>query len=91
MAEPNGVSQKLWLTLLKEGGRHSANEIAKLANEHNGASIYSVLSSMVDTQALRQYDKGDGRHIRFGVTASCRVPRGVTIGDILSCNLTGAE
>lgn len=90
MAEQNGVSAKLWLALLKEGGRHSATEVATLIEESNSAGVHQLLASLVATRSLRKFEKLPGGRVQFGVTAACRVPRGVTIADVLACDLQGS-
>lgn len=92
MARPTGDSGKLWLALLKEGGRKSAREAADLTSHYDTTVAGSLLKSMEKCGSVRKFPVTPGsRNIKYGVTLQCRVPIGVTIGEILDCNLTGEQ
>lgn len=85
-----GITGKLWLALLKEGGRLTAVETADLVKEADRANARVVLFGMAELGSVRKYDPPTGKHgTRFGVTRECKVPAGITIGDILACDLPG--
>lgn len=78
----------MWLAILKEGGRSTAGEAAAMARAEVPPG--PVLAQLVKNGALRRYEAPEGKRqgLRFGVTADCTVPLGVTIADILACKLT---
>lgn len=89
MARQNGDSAALWLAILKEGGRSTSGEAAA-ATGRKPTGLNSVLDSLARAGSLRKYPAPAGHHgVRFGVTADCIVPHGVSVADILACKLTG--
>lgn len=83
------ATAEVWLALLKEGGRCSAAEVNRIVKSADAAW---VLSELAKTGSARKYEKSPtSDRVRYGVTASCKIPRGVTIGDILACNLYAEE
>lgn len=88
MAEFSGISSKMWLAMLKEGGRWSAAEIAKFS-KLDAISAHQNLNSLCRTGALRKFDReaSAANRVQFGITAGCAIPRGVTVGEILACSL----
>lgn len=87
MAEKKGMTARVWLAMLNVGGRYSAGEIAQLVDEPDTTAVHQLLASMVRGSSVRRFDKVVGHPVQFGVTAACRVPQGITIGDVLACDL----
>ncbi len=87
MSESTSVPKLVWLHILKEGGRWSTSDIRKATNE-DGTLISQAVKDMSDNGYLIRYDrKAFGEALAYGVTAACKVPRGVTIADLLECDL----
>lgn len=78
-----GATSRVWLALLKAGGRLSPSEVAQLVEGVDPTSVKSLLFSLSTSGAAHKYDAS--RPMRYGVTLHCRVPMGVTIGEILEC------
>lgn len=80
----SGSTACVWLTVLKAGGRLTSAEVVKAAGDGVDApSVRSLLNSLTTTGSVRKYEQA-GSLMRYGVTAACKVPQGVTIGDILA-------
>lgn len=77
-----GATSKVWLALLKAGGRLSTSEVTKLVDV-DPESVRALLHSLSTSGAAHKYDTS--KPMRYGVTLHCRVPMGVTIGEILEC------
>lgn len=78
----------VWLMLLKEGGRWTAVEVAARTRQDQTAAAAS-LRAMHEFGTVQKWDRSaDNDRVRFGVTPACKVPRGISISDILACDLT---
>lgn len=77
-----GSTSRVWLALLQAGGRLTATEVAALADDVAPDGIRALLHALSRSGAARKYE--DTSPMRYGVTPACRVPMGVTIGDILA-------
>lgn len=87
-----GLTGRYWLALLKEGGRLTVAEAEKLVGDGDRVNARVILFGMAESGSLHKYAPGDDkRAARFGVTPDCKVPMGVTISDILACNLQAGE
>lgn len=73
----NGFSRQLWLHMLREGGRWRAAELRDEIPAYSYPSINTDLRRMTGTGAVVKYEDG-----RYGVTADCTVPRGVSLEDL---------
>ena len=81
----------VWLMLLREGGRWTASEVGERINLDQTSAAAS-LRTMTEFGTLRRWDRSETNdRVRFGVTAECKVPRGVTLQDILACDLQRAQ
>lgn len=77
----------IWLLLLKEGGRWSAAEIA-VHLESDPEYVSRFASVMKSRGFLRRHERGATRKkFEYSVDRSCRIPRAVTMGDLID---TGA-
>lgn len=74
------LSGKLWLAMLKEGGRWKPKELAQKVRE-DGVLVSQALNSMVTTGYARRFPRTE-RFFVYGVTPDCRVPMGVTVREV---------
>jgi len=75
-------SRDMWLWLFNQGGRYTANEVAA---HFNWSVEYAVdrLFSMAGRGQLEKFPPAPGsRRQRYGVTGTCRVPTGMTVGEV---------
>lgn len=91
MYQRNGVCSKLWIALLKEGGRATVSEMLDLVlHDCDPVKARTVIYGMAKNGTLRRFAPASGiLGAKFGVTADCKVPFGVTVADILACNNDG--
>lgn len=76
-------TKRLWLRMLEWGGRWSAAEIAKLIGVP-AENADKLLRSLVDRGYLKTYPRSDRKNgVAFGIDASCKIPRGLTVRDVL--------
>jgi hypothetical protein len=71
----------MWLYLLKSGGFHSTAEIKKQVD-----AVYFTNASATAKDLHRSGSvvvRKDGVRNLYGVTASCGLPRGLTLADVL--------
>jgi predicted transcriptional regulator len=72
----------VWLAMLKQGGRWTAAEVGALIGTDQSAAG-TALRSMSDFGTVHRWDRSDTNdRVRYGVTADCKVPRGVAVKDI---------
>lgn len=82
---------EVWLLMLKEGGRWSAAEIGQRVGMGQ-TEAGTNLRAMHEFGTVQKWERvNPGDRVRFGVTPGCKVPRGVTVQDILACNLHRQE
>jgi hypothetical protein len=84
----NGFTARAWLHMLREGGRWTAAELCEAVDTRDSdASVY--LKAMVAANSCRRHDKTEakGSRVQFSVGPECTIPRGVTIGDVIACEL----
>lgn len=86
MPAMNGKTARLWLAMLREGGRSTSGEVAGLCDLES-AETSNILSSMVSHGTARKFAPPAGKILgaKYGVTADCKVPIGVTISEIMAC------
>lgn len=83
MTPRNGKSRKLWLMLLREGGRMSAAELAR-GLEVKPNEIKAVLASMAQNGTVTHYPRSvASRRVSYGITNANKVPLELTIDDLL--------
>jgi predicted transcriptional regulator len=72
----------VWLMMLKQGGRWTAAEIGvHLGTDQSSAA--TALRAMVEFGTMARWDRSETNdRVRFGVTADCKVPRGVSVKEI---------
>lgn len=76
--ERGDLTARLWLFLLKEGGRWIAGDIGEQTGDEN---VSQLLAGMKRNGMVRRYPIGPNRYA-YGVTGDCRVPRQVSVQEI---------
>lgn len=84
MNEPTGITARMWLLMAKEGGLWTASELARQM-EYDRVSATQNLSSMARGHSVRKQKVGPA--VKYSVTSLCLIPRGVSLKEILECNL----
>lgn len=74
------LTGKLWLAMLKEGGRWKPKELAAHARE-DGVQVSQALNAMIGSKYVRRFPVGP-RFFVYSVTPDCRVPLSVTVKDV---------
>jgi hypothetical protein len=84
---------EIWLVLLKHGGRWSAAEVADEIPGSDKTLCAQSLKCMSDQDYVRRYERnvGNVKRVLYAVVPTCKVPRMVTIAEILACNLNQLE
>lgn len=90
MARPTGDSARVWLWMMKEGGRHAPPEIVKGCGLLDPAAASTLLTGMVNSGAAVRYQTEGKRGSRYGVTPGCKVPHGVTVRELMDAALAEA-
>lgn len=84
------LTAKLWLFLLKAGGRWVASDVAKKTGE-NSADVGQMLPAMARADNVRQYPlEGKARRFTYGVTGTCKIPRCVNVQQVAECVMAQA-
>lgn len=81
-----GVTKRIWLHMLREGGRWDADEVADLVKGKRPA-VVKGLNAMATCGSVKKFSKVAGKRVQFGVTPDCKIANGVTIAEILAANL----
>ncbi len=74
-----GFTKTVWLFLLHQGGRWKPSELSKEDIGYNGRALSSDLRNLAEAGMLARFDGPT-----YGVTKNCRIPRGVTLGELSS-------
>lgn len=91
MKQQAGETKRIWLLLLKEGGRWSAAEIAQKIEDF-GDDMSGTLANLVSRGYLRRIAKDESNsRVQFVVTPVCKVPRDVTLRELMECGVFPAE
>lgn len=75
---------EVWLMLAREGGRWTAGEVAERI-ELDQNNVANSLRTMTEAGTVQRWERTEGvrtSRVRFGVTAECSVPRGITMRQI---------
>jgi hypothetical protein len=82
------LTARLWLFLLKQGGRWQAGDVSRSVLEPS-VLVSRMLGEMSRTGNVRQYEvPGMARRFSYGVTGDCKVPRVVRVQDVADCLMT---
>jgi crossover junction endodeoxyribonuclease RusA len=84
------MGAKLWLFLLKSGGRWVASEVAARTGEDR-EEVRQILPAMARSENVRKYAvEGKERRFAYGVTGACKVPRFVNVQQVAECVMAQA-
>jgi hypothetical protein len=79
------TTAKLWLFLLRAGGRWLSGDVAK-ATKMDPSLVGWLLAAMTRCDNAKKFPvAGKNRRFSYGVTAECRIPRCVSMGEIAEC------
>lgn len=68
-----------WL-VMASGGRWTLAELRAAMPSATAVAVDAAVRSMVTAKMVHRYA---GTPLRFGITASCIVPRGMTVGEVM--------
>jgi predicted ArsR family transcriptional regulator len=90
MSRNNGTTRDVWLRMLADGGRSAtANEIAEEMSIR-AMAVAQSLCRMAAGGMAKRYKMGR-RNVVFGVTADCKVPKGITIAELAQVGVLKKE
>lgn len=77
----DGITKRLWLHMLAEGGRWTVRELAQ-----DTKSDYSTVNGTL----MRMYDAGgsvcryvaEGKSAEYGISEKCIVPKNITLAEL---------
>ncbi len=75
----------IWTHLAKEGGRWTTGELSKSLDGLNGVRLGCTLRTMARCNLIVRYETNAG--LQWGVTKSCRLPKFLTVGDLLQAGI----
>jgi hypothetical protein len=85
MKHEEGLSARIYLFLLRTGGRWRYQEIMDATGNDSFHEVWKALTEMARLGRVKKYTNGKrGRaaHVEFGVTEDCLIPRTVRIRDL---------
>ena len=85
-----GLTKRIWLHLLSEGGRWSPREISMDLREPY-EDVRKASARMYDTGSVLRHERGEDRSISYSIGDTCRVPNGATLGDVRKALRTAGE
>jgi len=85
-----GLTKRIWLHLLSEGGRWSPREISMDLREPY-EDVRKASARMYDTGSVLRHEKGPERSISYSVGEACLTPKGVTLADVRKALRTAGE
>ncbi len=81
---------KLWLFMLRTGGRWKSKELAKAAAV-DGSQVCWLLSAMARNGTATKFEvPGKASRFTYGVTGACKIPRCVSLQEVADCVLSEA-
>lgn len=82
--EHDGLSRRMWLLMLEQGGRWTTTELAEKLDVHPDKAG-SIAYFMVRSGTARKVRSGKRKNgAAFIVTNECMVPRDMKLGDLLA-------
>jgi hypothetical protein len=85
------VTARIWLFLLKSGGRWIAKDVATEINERQALVAWQLAAMDRYGQARKYPVPGMKRRFTYGVTGACKIPRSINVQDISDCVTAQAE
>jgi Mn-dependent DtxR family transcriptional regulator len=80
-AGEHSIIARIWLLMLKEGGRWPARELADKLEIKPASAFMAVNAMAMRGYATRYRLKAARSQYEYGVDEACRVPQGVTVKD----------
>lgn len=78
------TTAQAWLAIAHGGGRWTAREVVDRLPGESERTVENTVFQMGARGFLKIYEKDDrNNRVRFGVTADCRVPRGITAWEVV--------
>lgn len=74
------LTGRLWLVMLKEGGRWKPKDLAAKVRA-DGVAVSQSLLGMAETGYVRKFAAGP-RFFVYAVTGECSAPRSVSVNDV---------
>lgn len=91
MNKLNGDTARIWLWMMKEGGRHTPIQVAHACELMDTAAANSLLRSMTECGSVMRWQTEGVKGFRYGVTPSCRIPLGLTVRDVMDAAMAEVE
>lgn len=86
----SGAVKTLWLRMLSEGSYSTVAELAQAARM-TPKVVDNLVSGLADKGYCRRFkDPNRKNGVGYGVTATCSIPRGVTLAEIASAQAVHA-
>lgn len=82
----SGVTKALWLRMLNDGGYSTLTELSNAADGKRVNGIIDRMTAHGYCKKFRHPERKNG--VGYGITTSCKVPREVTLAEILSAAKT---
>lgn len=79
------VTARIWLFLLKEGGRWVASDVAARTGESKNMVAWQLAAMDRYGQARKYPVPGKKRRFTYGVTGGCGIPRSVKLQELTDC------
>lgn len=86
----DGLTKRIWLFLLAEGGRWSPREISMDLREPY-EDVRKAAARMYDTGSVLRHERGEERSITYSVGEACRVTSDVTLAELRKALRTAGE
>lgn len=82
MSALHDEASAIWLWLLQHGGWWSAPELASLCGGDQALASRRLRIMEQGGMLQRRNPSGEHKRIRYGVTGTCRMPAGLTVGQV---------
>lgn len=78
------TTARAWLVIANGGGRWTVAEVREKLPEEPETTLDNVVRQMGERGFLKLYEKTEqANRLRFGVTAECRVPKGIANWEVV--------
>jgi hypothetical protein len=75
-----GFTRNVWMFLYKEGGRWAPCELKNCEIGYEGVNLAADLRNLAEGGMIARFVEGN--RSKYGVTAACKIPRGVLLADL---------
>lgn len=84
MKRQTGITQRIWLFMLENGGRWTVAELAEQMGGVACAYMDRIVWSMHDCGSVTKYRSGQRKNgTAFGVSPRNRIPQGLSLADVM--------